>query len=76
MTLKTARKLIVDTKVYYSAEVADGEFDYCIMNYLGDQKEFTESLNKVSEWERRKAIVKNIGYNKAHGCIEVDIKIN
>ena len=76
MTLKSARKITSDTKIYYSIELANGEYDSCTLNYTGDQEAFTKALEKILKWEKQKAIVTNFGINKARGCMEIDLKIN
>ena len=66
MTLRTARKMINETRIL----VTTNDDNYIILDYLGDSNEFRKALHKVEELLSRK--VKWINYNKATQCIQID----
>lgn len=68
MTLRTARKMICETRIL----VTTNDDNYIILDYLGDRNELRKALHEVEKLLSRK--VKWINYNKAAQCIEIDCK--
>lgn len=75
MKLRTALNVITETKILISGAY-EGKYEdvYLIIDYLGDQKAFSKALNQRQKLEKENPAVTCIAYNKALGCIEIDIK--
>lgn len=74
MKLKSVLKTITETKLLISGAWGSKYEDiYLKIDYLGDKEEFSRALAERQRLEKINPNVWNISYNKAVGCIEIDI---